>query len=65
MFEPLKARHFNSVYNWVRQDAVHLFFDIIFGRLTAVDRDITARCLVVMNRADPVLVRWPLDRRLR
>lgn len=28
-----------------------------FGRLTTVDRDITARCIVIMNRADPGLVR--------
>ena len=27
-----------------------------FGRLTTVDRDITARCLVIMNRADPSLI---------
>lgn len=27
-----------------------------FGRLTTVDRDITARCLVIMNRADPALL---------
>lgn len=36
-----------------------------FGRLTAVDRDITARCLVIMNRADPALLdymRYHLDR---
>ena len=29
-----------------------------FGRLTTVDRDITARCLVIMNRADPVLLEY-------
>ena len=38
IFEPLKARHFDSCWNWVRQDALIMFFDIIFGRLTTVDR---------------------------
>jgi len=32
------------------------FLTSSFGRLTTVDRDITARCLVIMNRADPALV---------
>jgi fatty acid synthase subunit alpha len=56
VFTPLKARHFNSSWNWVRQDALMMWMDILFGRLTTVDRDITARCLVIMNRADPALV---------
>ena len=55
-FEPLKARHFNSAFNWVRQDALSMFYDIIYGRLTTVDRDVTRRCLIIMNRADPALV---------
>ncbi|GAA5926751.1 trifunctional fatty acid synthase subunit FAS2 [Sporobolomyces koalae] len=56
VFTPLKARHFNSSWNWVRQDALMMWMDILFGRLTTVDRDITARCLVIMNRADPALI---------
>ncbi|GAA6028849.1 hypothetical protein JCM8097_007429 [Rhodosporidiobolus ruineniae] len=56
VFNPLKARHFNSSWNWVRQDALTMWMDILFGRLTTVDRDITARCLVIMNRADPALL---------
>ena len=35
------------------------FLTSSFGRLTTVDRDITARCLVIMNRADPALVSSP------
>ena len=57
-FEPLKARHFDSSWNWVRQDALVMFYDIIFGRLTTVDRDITSRCIAIMNRADPVLIEY-------
>lgn len=58
IFEPLKARHFNSSWNWVRQDALLMWYDIIFGRLTTVDREITSRCIAIMNRADPTLVRY-------
>ncbi|CAH7689739.1 fatty acid synthase subunit beta [Phakopsora pachyrhizi] len=56
VFDPLKARHFDSAWNWVRQTALEMFFDIIFGRLKTVDRDITAKCLVIMNRANPALI---------
>lgn len=38
VFEPAKARHFDSHWNWVRQDALIMWYDIIFGRLTGVDR---------------------------
>lgn len=58
IFEPLKARHFDSSWNWVRQDALLMFYDIIFGRLTTVDREITARCIAIMNRADPSLLSY-------
>lgn len=43
-FEPLKARTFDSSWNWARQDALAMFYDIIFGRLTAVDRDSELKC---------------------
>ncbi|KAH9945014.1 fatty acid synthase [Epithele typhae] len=58
IFDVLKARHFDSSWNWVRQDALLMFYDIIFGRLTTVDREITARCIAIMNRADPDLVAY-------
>ena len=57
-FDVLKARHFDSSWNWVRQDALLMWYDIIFGRLTTVDREITARCIAIMNRADPELVEY-------
>lgn len=58
IFDPLKARHFDSAWNWARQDALIMFYDIIFGRLATVDRQITARCIAIMNRADPVLLQF-------
>ena len=50
-FSPLKARVYDSHWNWVRQEALMMYYDIIFGRLSAVDREIVARCISVMNRS--------------
>ena len=33
-----------------------MFYDIIFGRLTTVDREITARCIRLLNCADPEFI---------
>ncbi|KAF8896473.1 fatty acid synthetase alpha subunit [Infundibulicybe gibba] len=57
-FDPLKARHFDSSWNWARQDALLMYYDIIFGRLTTVDREITARCIALLNRADPDMLTY-------
>ena len=35
-----------------------MWYDIIYGRLTTVDREITARCIEIMNRADPELLTY-------
>ncbi|KAI0265235.1 hypothetical protein BGY98DRAFT_1103163 [Russula aff. rugulosa BPL654] len=48
VFDALKARHFDSSWNWVRQDAILMFYEILLGRLTTVDREITARCIAIM-----------------
>jgi fatty acid synthase subunit alpha len=37
IFKVPKARHFDFSWNWVRQDAILMFYDIIFRRLTTVD----------------------------
>ena len=58
VFDALKARHFNSFWNWVRQDAILMFYDILFGRLTTVDHEITAHCIAIMNHADPDLIKF-------
>ncbi|KAF6759889.1 fatty acid synthetase alpha subunit [Ephemerocybe angulata] len=57
-FDALKARHFDSSWNWARQDALLMFYDIIHGRLTTVDREITARCIALLNRADPDMLEY-------
>ncbi|KAI8394241.1 fatty acid synthase [Radiomyces spectabilis] len=56
VFTPLKARRYDSYWNWVRQDALEMWYDIIFGKLAIVDREVTAKCLRIMNRAYPQLV---------
>ena len=33
-----------------------MFYDISFGHLTTGDHEITARCIAIMNRADPDLI---------
>ncbi|KAK0191779.1 hypothetical protein F5146DRAFT_1198324 [Armillaria mellea] len=55
-FDPIKARHFDSSWNCARQDTLLMYYDIIFGRLTTVDREITASCIAILNRADPDLL---------
>ncbi len=32
-FDVLKARHFDSSWNWVPQDALLMFYDVLFGKL--------------------------------
>ncbi|TEA19489.1 Fatty acid synthase subunit alpha [Colletotrichum sidae] len=58
VFSSLKARSYDSSWNWARQDALNMYFDIIFGRLKAVDREIVSQCLRIMNRANPTLVEF-------
>ncbi|BFZ56375.1 3-oxoacyl-[acyl-carrier-protein] synthase [Savitreella phatthalungensis] len=55
-FSALKARVYDSHWNWARQDALHMYFDIVFGRLKLVDREIVARCISLMNRSNPTLL---------
>lgn len=55
-FSPLKARVYDSSWNWARQDALTMYYDIIFGRLQVVDREIVSRCIYIMNRSNPLLL---------
>ncbi|KAJ3188792.1 3-oxoacyl-[acyl-carrier-protein] synthase [Gaertneriomyces sp. JEL0708] len=51
-FERLKARVFDSHWNWARQDALQLYYDMIFGRISSLDRELMNQCVHLMNRAD-------------
>lgn len=55
-FDSLKARIYDSSWNWVRQDALSMYYDIIFGRLRVVDREIVSQCIRIMNRSSPLLL---------
>ncbi|KAI5794513.1 fatty acid synthase-like protein [Peziza echinospora] len=57
-FSPLKARVYDSHWNWARQDAMTMYYDIIFGRLKLVDREIVSQCIRIMNRSNPVLLEF-------
>jgi fatty acid synthase subunit alpha len=57
-FSPLKARIYDSSWNWARQDALSMYYDIIFGRLQAVDREIVSQCIRIMNRSNPTLIEY-------
>lgn len=58
VFSALKARVYDSSWNWARQDALSMYFDIIFGRLKEVDREIVSQCIRLMNRANPTLLEF-------
>ena len=36
----------------------HRWYDVIFGRLQTVDRDTTAKCIAIINRADPEMISY-------
>jgi fatty acid synthase subunit alpha len=58
VFSSLKARVYDSSWNWARQDALSMYFDIIFGRLKEIDREIVSQCIRLMNRANPTLLEF-------
>ncbi|TPX12030.1 uncharacterized protein E0L32_007333 [Thyridium curvatum] len=58
VFSPLKARVYDSSWNWARQDALSMYYDVIFGRLKAVDREIVSQCIRIMNRSNPTLLEF-------
>jgi len=35
-----------------------MYYDIIHGRLTTMDREITARCIAILNHVDDDLLRY-------
>ncbi|EGV60278.1 3-oxoacyl-[acyl-carrier-protein] synthase [Yamadazyma tenuis] len=58
IFSPLKARTYDSYWNWARQDVLSMYFDIIFGKLTSVDRETINQCIQIMNRSNPTLIKF-------
>ncbi|KAI8623872.1 fatty acid synthase subunit alpha [Xylariaceae sp. FL1651] len=58
VFSPLKARTYDSSWNWARQDALTMFYDVIFGRLQVVDREIVSQCIRIMTKSNPLLLEF-------
>ncbi|CAK9684230.1 unnamed protein product [Candida parapsilosis] len=58
VFSPLKSRTYDSYWNWARQDLLSMWFDILFGKLTSVDRETINQCIQIMNRANPTLIKF-------
>lgn len=58
IFSALKSRTYDSYWNWARQDVLSMYFDIIFGKLTSLDREIINQCIQIMNRANPTLIKF-------
>lgn len=58
VFSALKSRTYDSYWNWARQDVLSMYFDIIFGKLTSVDRETINQCIQIMNRASPTLIKF-------
>ncbi|KAJ1746765.1 fatty acid synthase alpha subunit Lsd1, partial [Coemansia sp. RSA 1821] len=56
MFAPLKARHYDSFWNWARQDLIKLYYDILDGRVTKIDLSMSSHCLRLMNRVTPSMI---------
>lgn len=57
-FSPLKSRTYDSYWNWARQDVLSMYFDIIFGKLSSIDRETINQCIQIMNRANPTLIKF-------
>ncbi|KAI8915921.1 hypothetical protein EDD86DRAFT_221808, partial [Gorgonomyces haynaldii] len=55
-FDRKKARVFNSHWNWAKQEALQLYYDCVFGKLTEVDRELMDRAIRLMNKSSKELV---------
>lgn len=58
-FDILKAR-LDSSWNWARQADLTMFYGIIIGHMhmTTAGREITARCITLLDCADPDVLRY-------
>ncbi|KAJ1944409.1 fatty acid synthase alpha subunit Lsd1, partial [Kickxella alabastrina] len=56
VFSAAMARHYDSWWNWARQDLVELFFDILCGKVSHSDIHSAPRCLRLANRLSPLLM---------
>ena len=52
-FSSLKMRTYDSYWNWVRDDILSLYYDLISPRIGAVEVNLKARIPQILNRAGP------------
>lgn len=52
LFDTKKVRVYDSYWNWVRQDALQLYYDLIFGRISSINRELVNKCNHLINRTD-------------
>ncbi|RYP51917.1 hypothetical protein DL768_002885 [Monosporascus sp. mg162] len=57
-FSPLKARSYDSSWNWARQDVLSMYYDVLFGKLKVVDREIVSQCIRIMSKSNPKLLEF-------
>ncbi|EPQ31808.1 fatty acid synthase [Pseudozyma flocculosa PF-1] len=51
-FEPLHARHYESYWNWSRQNVALLFADLLSGKIDDSDAELATRCIALVNQLD-------------
>ncbi|KAH6867587.1 hypothetical protein B0T10DRAFT_502320 [Thelonectria olida] len=58
VFTPLKARIYDSAWNWAREDAIRLYFDIVLGNVRVVNAETVGLFVRMMNRSNANLVKF-------
>ena len=56
VFDAAKARHYNSWWNWARQDVVSVFNEIRAGDIDIDSIELAERCVRIANRSDKTLL---------
>ena len=50
-FDSLKVRVYDSCWNWVREDVLHLYYDLVFAKIQLHGQELEARKHHIINRA--------------
>ena len=56
IFSSLKVRSYDSYWNWARQDALGLYYDVFFARVKLSDPELEVRKALIANRASQNLL---------
>ncbi|KAJ1955759.1 fatty acid synthase alpha subunit Lsd1, partial [Linderina pennispora] len=55
-FSAPMARHFDSSWNWARQDLLELYYQLVLGKITKIDLSMASNCLHLVNRLTPSIM---------